>query len=239
MEPPPPPIRWHQLGHQLRQPRSRGHPLGGADLGGILPDLAILTAAIPPSSLDATVRTGLLPPQASAGWRGRPALRGHRIADGVSGLDFSPRLRVLRADTDGTAASIVQSDPDAGLTVSTALVLHDGGLLELRHTVTNDGSTPYQLDELATVLPVAPDAVELLDLTGRWCRERHPQRRPPIQQGTWVRTGRHGRTGHDSSLLFAAGTAGFGNRHGKVCATHLPGAAITNSSRTASATAEP
>jgi len=70
------------------------------------------------------------------------------------------------------------------------------------------------------VLPVAPDAVELLDLTGRWCRERHPQRRA-IQQGTWVRTGRHGRTGHDFSLLFAAGTPGFGNRHGKVWATHL------------------
>ena len=67
---------------------------------------------------------------------------------------------------------------------------------------------------------MAPDAVELLDLTGRWCRERHPQRRA-IQQGTWVRTGRHGRTGHDSSLLLAAGTAGFGNRHGKVWATHL------------------
>jgi alpha-galactosidase len=36
-----------------------------------------------------------------------------------------------------------------------------------------------------------------------------------------VRTGRHGRTGHDSSLLLAAGTAGFGNRRGKVWATHL------------------
>ncbi|HEY8296052.1 MAG TPA: alpha-galactosidase, partial [Micrococcaceae bacterium] len=61
---------------------------------------------------------------------------------------------------------------------------------------------------------------ELLDLTGRWCRERHPQRRP-IQQGTWVRTGRHGRTGHDSSLLMAVGSAGFGNRHGKVWAAHF------------------
>jgi alpha-galactosidase len=114
----------------------------------------------------------------------------------------------------------VQSDADGGITVESSLTLHDGGLLELRHTVTNDGTTPYQVDELATVLPVAPDAVELLDLTGRWCRENHPQRRS-IQQGTWVRTGRHGRTGHDSPLLFAAGTEGFGNRHGKVWATHL------------------
>ncbi|NUT71563.1 glycoside hydrolase family 36 N-terminal domain-containing protein, partial [Pseudarthrobacter sp. C4D7] len=188
----------------------------GADLGNTLPDLAILGEPVPHSAIDARVSGGLLP-QASSSWRGRPGLRGHRIADGVSGLDFSPRLRTLAASTDGNTAVIDQSDPDAGLSVESILTLHPGGLLELRHTVTNDGTTPFQVDELATVLPVAPDAVELLDLTGRWCRERQPQRHR-IQQGTWVRTGRHGRTGHDSSLLFAAGTQGFGNRHGKVWA---------------------
>jgi alpha-galactosidase len=193
----------------------------GADLGGSLPDLAILGGPVPHSAVDAAVPAGLLP-QASSSWRGRPGLRGHRIADGVPGYDFSARLRVaeVTAAAVGNTAVIVQADADAGIRVSSALTLHDGGLLELRHTVTNTGTSPYQLDELATVLPVAPDAVELLDLTGRWCRERHPQRRA-IAQGTWVRTGRHGRTGHDSSLLFAAGTAGFGNRHGKVWATHL------------------
>ena len=76
----------------------------GADLGSTLPDLAILKAAIPPSSIDATVPAGLLP-QASSGWRGRPALRGHRIADGVSGLDFSARLRVVTASIEGTPPS--------------------------------------------------------------------------------------------------------------------------------------
>jgi alpha-galactosidase len=196
----------------------------GADLGSLLPDLAILGEPIPHSAIDATVPAGLLP-QASSSWRGRPALRGHRIADGVPGYDFSVRLRVAAVNAGastavGNSAVIVQSDPDAGITVESTLQLHDGGLLEMRHTVTNTGTSPFQLDELATVLPVARDAVELLDLTGRWCRERHPQRRA-IQQGTWVRTGRHGRTGHDSSLLLAAGTAGFGNRHGKVWATHL------------------
>ena len=70
------------------------------------------------------------------------------------------------------------------------------------------------------MLPVPRDATELLDLTGRWCRENHPQRHA-VQQGTWVRTGRHGRTGHDSSLLVAAGTAGFSNRRGQVWATHF------------------
>lgn len=191
----------------------------GADLGTSLPDLAILGEPIPPSAADSAVPAGLLP-QASSSWRGRPALRGHRIADGVPGYDFSVRLRVVDVTVTGRTAVLVQSDPDAGISVESGLELHDGGLLEMRHTVTNTGTSPFQLDELATVLPVAPDAVELLDLTGRWCRERHPQRRA-IQQGTWVRTGRHGRTGHDSSLLLAAGTANFGNRHGRVWATHL------------------
>jgi alpha-galactosidase len=194
----------------------------GADLGASLPDLAILGEPVPHSAVDAAVPAGLLP-QASSSWQGRPALRGHRITDGVPGHDFSVRLRVADVTVDGdgrNAAVIVQADADAGISVASSLTLHDGGLLELRHTVTNTGNSPFQLDELATVLPVARDAVELLDLTGRWCRERHPQRRR-IQQGTWVRTGRHGRPGHDSSLLFAAGTAGFGNRHGRVWATHL------------------
>ncbi len=203
----------------------------GADLGSTLPDLAILGEPIPHSAVDANVPATLIP-QGSSAWRGRPGLRGQRIADGVPGLDFSLRLRVADVQADASSASaaassaagasavIVQKDPDAGITVTSKLTLHPGGLLELRHTAVNDGTSPFQLDELATVLPVGPDAVELLDLTGRWCRERHPQRRT-VQQGTWVRTGRHGRTGHDSSLLFAAGTAGFGNRHGKVWATHL------------------
>jgi alpha-galactosidase len=191
----------------------------GADLGTELPDLDILAGPVGNSSVDARVPATLLP-QASSSWRGRPALRGHRIGEGTAGNDFSSRLRVTSAAGGDTSATIEQADADTGISVSTSLQLHPGGLLELRHTVTNNGTTPFQVDELATVLPVAPDAVELLDLTGRWCRERHPQRRP-IQQGTWVRTGRHGRTGHDSSLLFAAGSKGFGNRHGKVWATHL------------------
>ncbi len=130
----------------------------GADLGTTLPDLAILGDPIPHSAIDATVSAGLLP-QASSSWRGRAGLRGHRIADGVSGLDFSIRLRTVSVSTEANTAVVRQSDAEAGITVSSALTLHDGGLLELRHTLTNHGTTPYQLDELATVLPVAPDAV--------------------------------------------------------------------------------
>ncbi|MEE3920259.1 glycoside hydrolase family 36 N-terminal domain-containing protein [Micromonospora sp. BRA006-A] len=69
------------------------------------------------------------------------------------------------------------------------------------------------------MLPVPAVATELLDLTGRWCRERAPQRHP-WPMGAWVREGRHGRTGHDATLLLVAGTSGFGFRHGEVWAVH-------------------
>ena len=118
------------------------------------------------------------------------------------------------------SAVITQADPEAGVTVRTEIRINDGGLLQLRHRLDNDGAGPYSLDELAAVLPVGRAATEILDLTGRWCRESHPQRLP-LRQGTWVRSGRHGRTGHDASLLLAAGTPGFGNRHGQVWAVHL------------------
>ena len=60
----------------------------------------------------------------------------------------------------------------------------------------------------------------MLDLTGRWCRERIPQRHP-LPHGAWVREGRHGRTGHDATLVLAAGTPGFGFRSGEVWGLHL------------------
>ncbi|WP_066518026.1 alpha-galactosidase [Curtobacterium ammoniigenes] len=194
----------------------------GADLGDTIPDLGALTQPVPLSSFDTPVSSGVIP-QASSGWLGRRGLRGsRRDADGrVSGA-FSPALRIVDAavSDDGAAARITQADATAGLQTVTAIRLHPGGLLELTNAVENTASTPYMLDELAVMLPLSAQAVELLDLSGRWCRENHPQRQM-LRQGTWVRSGRHGRTGHDSSLFVAAGTPGFGNRHGRVWATHF------------------
>jgi len=203
----------------------------GAALGSELPELSRLNSPVPHSALDVPVIGGLLP-QASSGWPGRPALRGHRRNDdGLPGFHFSPRLGVVSAGPVPVSAAgdplgaqqgarIVHRDEDAGLEVVTILVLHPGGLLEISHELRNLGDTDYQLEELALMLPVPAQAGELLDLTGRWCRENHPQRQD-LRQGTWVRSGRHGRTGHDSSLLVAAGTPGFGNRRGEVWAMHF------------------
>jgi len=215
---PPAPLYLRRSGTALLIDFSTGEPAllhFGADLGPDLPDLSLLRDPVPHSALDTPVTLGLVP-QASSGWRGRPGLRGHR-----SGRAFSPRLRLASAAVnDVGSAVIVQTDPDAGITVQTEIRLNDGGLLQLRHRLANDGPDEYTVEELAAVLPVGRAATEILDLTGRWCRESHPQRLP-LHQGTWVRSGRHGRTGHDASLLLAAGTGGFGYRHGQVWAVHL------------------
>lgn len=201
----------------------------GADLGPHVPDLTLLGDAVPHSALDVPVKLGIVP-QASDGWRGRPGLRGHRLsgsssldggsADGSGAAGFSPRLRVVESSEDGMTARIVQADSDLDLRVISTLTLHPGGLLEVSHQLANHGVGSYALTDMGVSLPVGPEGTEVLDLTGRWCRERHPQRHS-LAQGTWVRSGRHGRTGHDSSLLTAVGTPGFSNRSGKVWAGHF------------------
>jgi alpha-galactosidase len=103
--------------------------------------------------------------------------------------------------------SPVERDGNSVRVGDTELVLHDSGVLAMRG------------DGLCRV-PVPAAAAELLDLTGRWCRERHPQRRA-FDHGTWLREQRHGRTGHDSPLLLVAGTPGFSFRSGEVWGVHL------------------
>ena len=188
----------------------------GADLGPNAPDSALSTLPVPHSHNDATQLQELVP-QSSSGWRGRAALEGHR----PGGTAFSPRLRTTDAHRLGdSGAEVTLEDPNAGLRLLVELSLTGEGMLRTRSILTNTGDDDYSVDALRSVLPVGTGAAEILDLTGRWCREQHPQRQR-VAQGTWLREYRHGRTGHDSSLFTAVGTPGFTNRTGKVWATHF------------------
>ena len=197
----------------------------GADLG---PEANVptgLSGAVPHSSYDAAEGIALFP-QASSGWRGRPALIGHRQGRGFSPCLVTVGHRALGGRSSDSTISgsvgheITLADVEVGISVTIELHLSDEGMLRTRSTLTNNGDAGYSVQQLSTVLPLGPEAEELLDLSGRWCREQHPQRRK-IAQGTWLRASRHGRTGHDSSVLFAAGAASFSNRSGQVWATHL------------------
>ncbi|MFC4946346.1 alpha-galactosidase [Pseudonocardia sp. GCM10023141] len=195
----------------------------GADLGDLDDaDLAGLAAAAMPGTApnesDAVPRAGLLPEHAS-GWSGRPGLAGQRAGEG-----WSPLFTLTALDVDTAAGTVLAAgrDDDAGVEVAIELELLASGLLRQRATVTAlaGSEVPYAVEGLALALPVPAIATELFDLTGRWGRERSPQR-APFLVGVHARENRRGRTGADAPLILAAGTAGFGMRTGEIWAIHV------------------
>jgi alpha-galactosidase len=190
----------------------------GADLGAEADAGALVAAATPPlprAALDVRVPHSLVPERA-AGHRGRPGLTGSR-----AGGAFSPSFRLTAIEQPEPGSVVATADDAAaGLGLRSELRLAPAGVLAVRHVVRNDGPGDYDLDELACTLPLPPVARELLDLSGRWSRERSPQRLP-LGHGAWRRESRHGRTGHDAPLLLVAGTPGFGFRAGEVWGVHL------------------
>ena len=208
----------------------------GADLG----DLSAADAAayaglrapgVPMSALDAPRHLSVLPSNV-AGYTGTPAVEVHRPLGRATAdarvLAWTPRFRDWQwsveagAETSGPggAVRLRSTDTEAGLSVVWELELSEEGVLRARSRLRNTGEGEVWVAAVRTVLPVPAYAEELLDLTGRWCRERVPQRHP-WQQGTWLRQGRHGRTGHDATLLMVAGTPGFGFRNGRVWGVHV------------------
>ncbi|MGH8938070.1 MAG: glycoside hydrolase family 36 N-terminal domain-containing protein, partial [Actinomycetes bacterium] len=193
---------------------ARGLPVvlhWGAELGRDLPGPEAWAPAVPRSAVDDPIPTGLL----GAGHL-TPGLIGSR-----DGRGWSPRWTVENVTVDEGAVTFACHDRACALELRTTLVLDDEGALTGTHALRNLGNEPYQLTRLAFLLPVPDRATQLLDLTGRWTRERHPQWHRFDNQGTWLRESRGGRPGHDATLLLVAGTAGFCNRSGEVWGTHL------------------
>lgn len=199
----------------------------GRDLGALDDEVidALVRSAVPPvphSALDEPWWLTLLPGEAD-GWSGHPAVSGH-----VGGRALHPRWRTAglacSAEESGAqAVEVVCRDDDLQLTVTSALRLEPQGVLRARHTLERDPEASVDvldLDALEVLLPVPERATEVLDLTGRWCRERTPQR-GPLPRGTHLRESRRGRTGHDAPLVLSVGTPGFGFRSGEVWGVHV------------------
>jgi alpha-galactosidase len=188
----------------------------GADLGPVDDDFVrAATPGVPPSSVDTPIRLTLLPSE-QEGWLGRPGTSGHR--DGAW-PHVRPEL-VAPVAVDGNSLTFTAADPVAGVEFHVELHLDPQGVLRVRHEVVNTGADTWTVEALRLLLPVPTHATELLDLTGRWCRERSPQR-SPFLHGLRARESRRGRTGHDATGLLVAGTDGFGFRRGEVWGVHL------------------
>ncbi len=178
--------------------------------------------------VDEPVTVALLP-EHWTGWVGRPGLSGSR-----GGRDWSPKFiaaslrvngeEVVAAEftvinVDGPAVVEVDAIDDiAELALTLTVELTVGGLLRARAVLTNQGAR-YQLDDLVVALPVPPVAREILDLAGRWGKERTPQRRE-LTVGSHLREGRKGRTGPDAATVLHVGTPGFGFETGEIWGLH-------------------
>ncbi|WP_216094177.1 alpha-galactosidase [Jiangella alba] len=195
--------------------------LGTAADGVPAEDVVALAAPneTPLTSWDAWLVEGapsICPTQAD-GHLGRPALLGFRV--GQPG-GATPSFTDTIVDTDERAVVVRARDVMAGLELGYVVEALPGGSLRIRTSLTNLGRSDYVLDSLDVVVPLPVDAREALDLTGRWAKEKQPQRHR-IADGLWVREHRRGMRALDTTPVLAAGSAGFGFRDGRVIGIHL------------------
>ena len=162
----------------------------------------------------------------SRGSFARPGLRGYRVIgsfrsdseDGEAngGVDWSARFVTDSVTCDGVLLTIDAADNVAGLKLRTEVESLPGGSLRIRHILTNTAAGPYVVETLEVRIPLADNATEIMDFTGRHERERTPQRHT-VSDGTWLREGRRGKPSFEGNLI-VAGTPGFSFGSGTVIA---------------------
>ncbi|MBK4346278.1 alpha-galactosidase [Lacisediminihabitans sp. G11-30] len=157
------------------------------------------------------------------GWSGTPAITGHR-----AGVATTPRVALDRVERDlepdgGTGITFWLTDRVSLLEIRLTYRLTTQGLVEVQSTVRSTAeaeSAVYDLGSVLTLMPVPTRAGEIVDFTGKWCRERSPQR-GPLRDGSYTRNVRRGKPGADTPYLLMVGTPDFGFRHGEIWATHV------------------
>ena len=98
---------------------------------------------IPHSNYDAPFTLELFP-QASGGWRGRPAISGHRR----DGRGFSPAFVTTGHTQDGADAAIMMVAAAEQLSLTIRLSMSQEGMLRIRHELTNERLLPQNIMEL-------------------------------------------------------------------------------------------
>ncbi|RKS77403.1 alpha-galactosidase [Motilibacter peucedani] len=201
-------------------PHSPGVVHWGADLGDLGEEElgSLLAAGAQPvvnGNQDTAVPLALLP-EHTTGWRGRPGLLGSR----PDGSDWAPVFTFESAQVEGQRVRLRSVSERSGLGLVSELELEPSGVLRARHVLENRAATAYAVESLVVALPVPVRAGELMDFTGRWIREKSPQRHAfPV--GTWLREARQGRPGHDNVTVLMAVTPDLGFRRGEAWGVHL------------------
>jgi len=191
-----------------------GNDLGAVDKCDLANVSRAVEQAVPRNALDDTWPFTLLPSQAD-GWLGRAGFSGQR-----SGHVLYPRWDVTQFQASSDACSVVATDEANGLTLHSRIFITPGGLIGIRHRMENTGDDDIEIARIEALLPVPDVAREMMDFTGRWSKERFPQR-SEVLFGAHVRESRRGRTGHDAATVLYVGTPGFSNRRGEVWGVHV------------------
>ncbi|MGB7449559.1 MAG: alpha-galactosidase [Ornithinimicrobium sp.] len=172
---------------------------------------------VPHSALDEAWPLTVLPTEAD-GWSGRPGLSAHRDGRWLT-PEFAEGVQCERGE-DAGRLMVRAEDIAAGVRWQCAFDIDRHGVLSIRQELTSTAPGTLDVAGLVALLPLPPAAEEILDFTGRWCRERSPQRET-LRFGGKVRESRRGRTGHDATLLLVAGERGFTFARGEVFAVHV------------------
>ncbi|MFF2050509.1 alpha-galactosidase [Leifsonia sp. NPDC058194] len=171
------------------------------------------------------------------GWAGTPAQEGHASGSATTPRPLAVAVRHRIDGADGDEGGVIELelvDAISGLRSTMSLALDPFGVLAVDVSVVREASTdtadgpdapdapdaPYALSALRVLLPLPERATEILDFTGKWCRERAPQK-GAVVFGSHVRRSRRGKPGHDSPFLVVAGTADLAFGTGEAWAAHL------------------
>jgi alpha-galactosidase len=185
----------------------------GADLDVAQLDLAA-QEAVPHADLDEHLNPGIWREDAR-GFHGRPALQGHRL-----GQSWSQLFTIQKVTQTPNRVDIICEDFAANLEVAIAYTISKEGVLRIEQSVKNLGDGDFAVNEFNIWLPLPDHATETMDFTGRWVKERQPQRRA-IQVGTWAREIREGRSGHDYTIVQLAMTPNANYQSGEVWSVGL------------------
>lgn len=153
----------------------------------------VLSNPVSKSNFDDPLTIGLMR-EHSRGFLGHPTLQGHR-----NGKAWSTLFSIENISQEGNSITVNLVDPDAGLKLVVVIALSESGILTLKGELINLGNDDYSLTQLAFWLPLPDRAEEVLDFTGRWLKERQPQRRP-ISYGLTTREIWEGRSSHDYTI---------------------------------------
>lgn len=166
--------------------------------------LAGITRASRINGMDEAVPSNVILPTGGLGYFGWPAIAGHRQGRDFL-LDFSD-WKVLQTDNQTRLSA---RDTVAQIAIQIEIASHAGGVISMASRLTNEGTSPYQLDRCMAGtfrLPAGQAWVE--HFTGSWGRE-FQTRREKLGTALWVQENRRGRTSHDRPPMLFVESGGL------------------------------